>query len=270
MMTDMDMDSKYSTNDLCQMFGVGRETLRHYENLGLLNPKINPENGYREYGYWDIGAMVDVLKYRSVELPLKEVKKAIFEMDFPQIRSALEKQQDMYRESIRHYQMLEKKTTIDLQYMSAVDIGLGNIVDFPMQECYFQPYGNPQDPDQRLILQKVFSNNEFFSTSWIFPEEEEGEVGPRAHIGFVTEKEFADYLGMTGGILVNPTHAAGAVLDITGKDFILRETFAGFEQRLQEKYPNTEGGLYAVLMSRFYDKDEVYHQYIFAFKKLKE
>ena len=43
----MDQESKYSTNDLCQMFGVGRETLRHYENLGLLNPKINPENGYR-------------------------------------------------------------------------------------------------------------------------------------------------------------------------------------------------------------------------------
>jgi hypothetical protein len=75
---------------------------------------------------------------------------------------------------------------------------------------------------------------------------------------------------MTGGILVEPTRAAGAVLDITGKDFILRETFSDLEQRLQEKYPNTEGGLYAVLMSRFYDKDEVYHQYIFVFKKLKE
>lgn len=266
----MDKESKYSTNDLCQMFGVGRETLRHYENLGLLNPKVNPENGYREYGYWDIGAMVDILKYRSVEMPLKEVKKAIFEMDFNEIRDALEKQQDIYRENIRHYQMLEKKTTMDLAYMHFADYGLGSIAEFPMKECYFQPYGNPQDKEQRKILQKIFSNNEFFATSWIFPEEENPDAGPRDYIGFETEKEFADYLGMTGGFVVPPTQAAGAILDITGRDYIVRKTFADFEAKLDARFPQTTGELFACLLSRFYDSEGTYHQYIFTFKKLKE
>ncbi|MBP5265907.1 MAG: MerR family transcriptional regulator [Lachnospiraceae bacterium] len=265
----MDKESKYSTNDLCQMFGVGRETLRHYENLGLLNPKINPENGYREYGYWDIGAMVDILKYRSVEMPLKEVKKAIFEMNYDEIRSALRNQQEIYRENIRHYQMLERKTNLDLMYMSFADQGIGVIAEFPMTPCYFQPYGNPQDPEQRKILQKIFSNNEFFATSWIFPEEEDPDAGPRDYIGFETELEFAEYLGMTGGFVVEPTQAAGAILDITGRDYITRETFADFEQELDAKYPNASGELIACLLSRFYDSDGVYHQYMFTFKKLK-
>lgn len=82
--------SKYSTKQICQIFNVSRETLRHYERVGLLNPHINPDNGYREYSYWDVGTIIDILKYRSLGFSLSDTRDAIFDKDFPMIVNMLE------------------------------------------------------------------------------------------------------------------------------------------------------------------------------------
>ena len=45
--------TKYSTKNICDIFGITRETLRHYERVGLLNPYINPDNGYKITAFLD-------------------------------------------------------------------------------------------------------------------------------------------------------------------------------------------------------------------------
>ena len=73
------MKRGYSTKEICEIFNIGRETLRHYENVGLIHPEINPQNGYREYGYWDVGVLVDALKFRKADYSLNQIKKALYE-----------------------------------------------------------------------------------------------------------------------------------------------------------------------------------------------
>ena len=131
--------SYYSTKDMCNIFEVGRETLRHYENVGLLHPNINPENGYREYGYWDVGTMIDILKYRSGDFSLKEIKEAIFNLDYPQILESMHMQQDYYRNRIKHYKMLEKKYNQDLKYFALVEEGFSKINDIDIRNLVFVP-----------------------------------------------------------------------------------------------------------------------------------
>ena len=65
----------YTKIELCKNAGITPETLRHYVDIGLINPKEITEKGYRKY---DRDNILDLWFYRlgaSLGNPLKEVKK---------------------------------------------------------------------------------------------------------------------------------------------------------------------------------------------------
>ena len=256
----------YSTKDMCRIFGVGRETLRHYENIGLLSPYINPENGYRVYSYWDVGTMIDILKYRSVGLPLKDTKKAIFDMDYPEIVESIKKQNVVYHDMIKHYEMLDRKTAQDIKYLSLVDEGFGTLKEIDLLDLVFIKYIFPETEDEEKLFQKIYENFEFFATSWIISDTTSDS--PIKGLGFSTEREFAEYLNICNGIEIGTGKAVGTLLDMQGHEPINGCMFEEFNGKVTEKYKNASEETYAILLSRFYDKEKVHHQYVFAYKKL--
>ncbi len=64
------MLKRYHTSDLIKFFGVPRDTLRFYEEKGLLNPVKNSENNYRNYDMFDIYNLmiVDFHKKRGMTI----------------------------------------------------------------------------------------------------------------------------------------------------------------------------------------------------------
>lgn len=260
------MDYSYSTKEMCDIFGVGRETLRHYENLGLLHPQVNEENGYHVYGYWDVAAMVDVLKYRSNEFTLKDARYAMEHMEFGEIVGALHQQKQYYREQILHYQMLHKKLSMDCEYLQCCRAPFGELVEIRGNSLYFIPYYPLLENKNYEVLQKIFNYSQFFSTAWLSYENEK-ESDPRRTIGFVTEKEFADYLGMTDGFYLTGTGGVGTVLDVAGQVKVGPDAFVDFRRKAAARYDNLDKENFGILMSRFRDEDGVLHQYVFSFIK---
>lgn len=63
----------YSVGQLAQMAGVSARTLRHYEDLGLLEP-ARAENGYRTYGPYDARRLSQILAMRACGLPLTTIR----------------------------------------------------------------------------------------------------------------------------------------------------------------------------------------------------
>ncbi|SFP89103.1 DNA-binding transcriptional regulator, MerR family [Butyrivibrio proteoclasticus] len=102
------IETKYSTKEICQIFNFGRETLRHYERQGLLNPRVNPNNGYREYSYWDVCSIVDILKYRSLGFSLSDTKDVMFEYDSPKIIKTLEEHSIFFQNQITETSHIKK------------------------------------------------------------------------------------------------------------------------------------------------------------------
>ncbi len=261
------MKEYFSTTDMCRIFGVGRETLRHYENVGLLIPSVNPENGYRMYGYWDVGTMVDILKYKNAGFSLQDTKKAIFEMDFSDITGALEQQQQYYHDRIANYMQLSRKTSYQISFLHNVHGQFNVLNEFYTEPMVYIPYTLiPMDEHKECLYRKIFKNSLFFSTAWVFRPDTANASSNS--LGFVTEREFADHLQISDGEFLDKTHAVGALMDITGRDEVERDTFSEFENKVKKCYPNASEETYATLISRFYDKDRMYHQYIFVYKPL--
>lgn len=68
------MLKKYRTRDLLNYFGVPRDTLRFYEEKGLLNPKKNSENNYRNYDIYDIYNLMIIDFYKKRGMTIHQIQ----------------------------------------------------------------------------------------------------------------------------------------------------------------------------------------------------
>jgi DNA-binding transcriptional MerR regulator len=63
----------YSIKEMADLAGVSTRTLRYYDQLGLLIPAKTGDNGYRYYDHENLLRLQQVLFYRELDLPLREI-----------------------------------------------------------------------------------------------------------------------------------------------------------------------------------------------------
>lgn len=63
----------YSVKKLAKLAGVSVRTLHLYDHMGLLTPSVRTEARYRLYGEKDLLRLQQILFYRELDLPLKEI-----------------------------------------------------------------------------------------------------------------------------------------------------------------------------------------------------
>ena len=62
-------------NEVEALVGITRKNIRFYEAEGLLSPRRNSENGYRDYGDADITALRCIKLLRKLGVPLEEIRR---------------------------------------------------------------------------------------------------------------------------------------------------------------------------------------------------
>lgn len=92
----MNKKEKLSAKELSQLSDVSVRTLHHYDKIGLLTPKRNPENEYREYSQGDIDRLQQILFFKECGLPLKQIS-AVLESSGYESLSTLESQRDFLK-----------------------------------------------------------------------------------------------------------------------------------------------------------------------------
>src|SRR5690606_12824607 len=64
----------YTVKQLADLSGVSVRTLHHYDEAGLLKPGSRTAAGYRLYGEAELLRLQQILFYRMLELPLREIQ----------------------------------------------------------------------------------------------------------------------------------------------------------------------------------------------------
>lgn len=62
----------YGVKELAELAGTSERTLRFYDKQGLLCPK-RQSNGYRSYGPAEVDRLQEIMLYRELEVPVKEI-----------------------------------------------------------------------------------------------------------------------------------------------------------------------------------------------------
>lgn len=62
-------------NEVESVVGITKKNIRFYESEGLLSPRRNSENGYREYGEEEVEMLKKIKIFRKLGFPLEEIRK---------------------------------------------------------------------------------------------------------------------------------------------------------------------------------------------------
>lgn len=80
-----------TVNEVSKLTGVSVRTLQYYDKIGLLPPAGYTEAGYRIYDDESLERLQQILLFKELEFPLKEIKRIVNSTDFDRNR-ALEQQ----------------------------------------------------------------------------------------------------------------------------------------------------------------------------------
>ena len=80
-----------TVNEVSKLTGVSVRTLQYYDKIGLLPPAGYTEAGYRIYDEESLERLQQILLFKELEFPLKEIKRIVNSTDFDRNR-ALEQQ----------------------------------------------------------------------------------------------------------------------------------------------------------------------------------
>ncbi|KIE45007.1 merR regulatory family protein [Clostridium argentinense CDC 2741] len=83
----------YTIGQVARFLGVSRDTLKFYEEKGLVKPVQDKENGYRRYSLFDIDDVLTVNFYREIDVEIKQIQKLKNHGNLEEIESLLDKQE---------------------------------------------------------------------------------------------------------------------------------------------------------------------------------
>lgn len=94
-----------TVNEVSKLTGVSIRTLQYYDKIGLLHPAKYTESGYRLYDDMALERLQQILLFRELEFPLKEIMEILNSPDFDRNR-ALEQQIKMLEMKKEHLENL--------------------------------------------------------------------------------------------------------------------------------------------------------------------
>ena len=62
-------------NEVEALVGITKKNIRFYEEKGLLSPRRNSENGYRDYGQEEVDALQRIKLMRKLGVPIEEIRR---------------------------------------------------------------------------------------------------------------------------------------------------------------------------------------------------
>lgn len=70
-------EEMYTVHEVAKLAHTTVKTLHHYHKIGLLIPEQTTEAGYRLYGKKDLERLQQILFYKELDFPLKEIKQLL-------------------------------------------------------------------------------------------------------------------------------------------------------------------------------------------------
>lgn len=94
-----------TVNEVSKLTGVSVRTLQYYDKIGLLPATAYTQAGYRQYDDTALEKLQQILLFRELEFPLKDIKKIISSPDFDKSK-ALEQQIELLMLKKEHLENL--------------------------------------------------------------------------------------------------------------------------------------------------------------------
>ena len=93
------MKDLYKIHEIARLFYLHPDTLRYYEEKGLLHP-LRGESGYRMYTIQDVCALNVIRSLRELDLPTEDIRAYLERRSVEETLSLLDRQESLLEEKL--------------------------------------------------------------------------------------------------------------------------------------------------------------------------
>lgn len=68
------LNKYFTTGEFAKLCNIKKQTLFHYDAIGIFSPEIKDANGYRYYSYQQFDIFTVITSLKEINMPLKEIK----------------------------------------------------------------------------------------------------------------------------------------------------------------------------------------------------
>lgn len=112
----------YHIGEVAGFLDITPDSIRFYEKEGIIRPKKNPANGYREYSFEDISRLSDILFYRNVDFSIGDIRKIVNGVSSEEMLTIIrEKEQDVSKTLAFYRNLLIKMQNWEKLHREALD-----------------------------------------------------------------------------------------------------------------------------------------------------
>lgn len=94
------MDNSYKIKEISRLYGLCTDTLRYYEEQGLLSPKRGPNN-YRMFSIQDIGNLNIIRSLRALDIPIERIRDYIHTRNIEETLTLLDEEENLILQRIK-------------------------------------------------------------------------------------------------------------------------------------------------------------------------
>ena len=255
---------RYTQKDICKAFDVTRETLRHYERLGILSPEVDPNNGYRYYDDWQINLLWECKRYQAMGFSLSEVSQILHSDTMGGLTQRIERRVDELEQELA-YQRMRLEWTHDYRRLLRGATGL--LGTYRVAQVRPMRYVARREVHDLLLDDSgrdagsfVNAHQAICSPFALFPRMDE----PRYFWGFVMWAHWYDQLGgpYEGSSLLPGGRALVTCVDAGGRGGFGLDLFSRLIEQARAMGERPAGPLYGYLLARAYGEDGSYHRYV--------
>ena len=132
-------DGLLRIGEVARLFNLSVGTLRHYEQMGLLEPAyVDAASGYRYYGARQLSTLNTISHLRVLDLPLAQIREFVTTRDVDLMQRQLAQQQELIERKRRELERVSRKIDNRLALLrGALDAELDTIyeVNAPELRC---------------------------------------------------------------------------------------------------------------------------------------
>lgn len=158
------MKDYYKIGEISNLYGIGTDSLRYYEKIGILKPRRD-DNGYRMYGIDEIRTLNILRELRSIGFSMAEIKDHLLDFNLEKTLAMFQKEIDAIDQKAAELESLKVQLTgrmkeIQDHVRAAAAFDQPRIQHIPRRRILRLSENGYPDEDLDFIIKKLQKENE--------------------------------------------------------------------------------------------------------------
>ncbi len=156
------MKNYYKIGEISKLYGIGTDSLRYYEELGILHPKRD-SNGYRLYNLKDMYKLNIIRDLRLLDFSMVQIKEYLDGQSIANTLKILEEEQSLLQKKIEELQTRQtiiRRQMAALQAASSIQPGIFTVKCFPARRCVQISQYITRDEEMDFVIKKLHKKHE--------------------------------------------------------------------------------------------------------------